>query len=148
MRVSLSSGHTRPECPSAGAREERITSGRGKSLGIIDIHDGLIRWVEVKKQRWIEHDDHGASRWNIWYIEYGVPDSRITARYQHVKSSIEIEAYPDPGCWILTVEIDDSESEVLPQSKKDWDRLQEMARDCLATPIPTFSGDWHGLWWR
>ena len=65
-----------------GRPEEKITRGRGKSLGIIDIQDAPIRWVDVKKgvtRDWENRRD------TYWTIEYGVPDSRFTAGFHKVK---------------------------------------------------------------
>ena len=65
-----------PQMSVRGRPEEKIT-GWGKSLGIIDIQDALIRWIDIRR----EHDpDNNAS----WYIGYGVPDSRITAGFHKV----------------------------------------------------------------
>ena len=63
-----------------GRPEEKITHGRGKSFGIIDIQDVLIRWVDVKKQA--DGENPGPP---YYHIEYGVPGSRITSGFHKVK---------------------------------------------------------------
>ena len=152
-----------------GRPEEKITSW-GKSLGIIDIQDALIHWVDVRR----DHDpDNSAS----WYIEYGVLDSRITAGFPKVairterikrvllfgkvvdlkwkgKDSglgfierlnqdvslnkqiiyahdLEIDAYPEHSCWILTVE------DMIAPTTQAWDCYQSIASHLLGTPLPT-----------
>ena len=71
-----------------GRPEEEISQWRGRSLGIIDIQGGQIRWVDVKKQQSSEDD-------TSWYIEYGVPDSRITTGFHKVKiETIRVKTIP------------------------------------------------------
>ena len=67
-----------------GRPEEKITHWLGKSLGIIDIQDALIRWVDVKRIKGADPSDETGGTITTWYIEYGVPDSRITAGFHKV----------------------------------------------------------------
>ena len=71
-----------------GRPEEKITRWRGKSLGIIDIQDALIRWVDVKIIKGADPGDESGGIITTWYIEYGVPDSRITAGFHKVKIKV------------------------------------------------------------
>ena len=64
-----------------GRPEEKITHW-GKSLGIIDIQDTLIRWVDIRRDNDPDND-------RTWWIEYGVPDSRITAGFYKVEIKIK-----------------------------------------------------------
>ena len=68
-----------------GRPEEKITHRLGKSLGIIDIQDALIRWVDVKSTKMADASDDTGGTITTWHIEYGVPDSRITAGFHKVK---------------------------------------------------------------
>ena len=78
-----------------GRAEEKITHGRGKSLGIIDVQDVLIRWVDVKRTKVGDASDERGGVITTWHIEYGVPDSRITAGFHKVKIGIKrIKGFP------------------------------------------------------
>ena len=75
-----------------GRPEEKITRGRRKSLGIIDIQDELIRWVDVKKGFTHDYED---GRDTYWDIEYGVPDSRLIACCHKVKiKTVRLKTIP------------------------------------------------------
>ena len=68
-----------------GRSEEEITSGRGESLGVIDVATGPIRWVGVKKEyEWWGGGESG-DRVGVWYMEYGVPDSRLGPTFPEVR---------------------------------------------------------------
>ena len=157
-----------------GRPEEKITRF-GISVGIIDIPDELIRWVEVKNGTLSGGD---VDTYN--HINCGVPDSRITAGFHKVEIRIErikriplvgkvvdlkwagkdfglglierlshdvslnkpileslseglfeIGAYPDHGCWILTVQ------DELTPSRQEWDCYQSIASHLLGTPLPS-----------
>ncbi len=152
-----------------GRPEEKIAPW-GKSLGIIDTQDALIHWVNISK-------DNDPDNKALWYIEYGVPDSRITAGFPKVAirtkrikrvpilgkvidlkwkgkdfglglieglshdvslkeqimvaHDLDIDAYPEHSCWILTVE------DVRAPTKLAWDCYRSIASHLLRTPLPS-----------
>ena len=83
--VHLRSLGIQAEMSERGRPEEKITHGLGKSLGIIDIQDALIRWVDVKRGERGSAGQDGSGTDTTWLIVYGVPDSRITAGFHEVE---------------------------------------------------------------
>ena len=63
-----------------GRPEERITSGCGKSLGVIDVNGSPISWVNIKKSVLTGHEVTDSNA-EFWSIEYGVPDSKIAPAF-------------------------------------------------------------------
>jgi len=160
--------------------EEKFTFWRGRSLGIIDITDGSVRWVNIKMQSLGSNEGGGSDL----YIEFGIPDSRVESTFPkvhietvRVKSfplfgrviamqwkgndfglgtidrlasdvslhkpimgsyDVEIEAYPEHGCWILTVKGGfASDWENLSHPSRDlWDCYQSIGKHLLDTPAP------------
>lgn len=157
-----------------GRPEEKITSGRGKSLGVIDIAGSAIRWVNVKKRATSGGQYGGGGIY--WYAEYGVPDPNMGLTYPSVNiesirvkkipligkviglrwkgkdfglgilfrltgdvslaqpiiasDDLEIEAYPEHGCYLLTVQRCSAPSEML------WNCYQTIAGHLLARQVP------------
>jgi hypothetical protein len=65
-----------------GSPEEKIISPLlGLSLGMIEIADSPVRWICLKHQI-SEYDER-------WYVEYGVPDARITFTFPRVNLRAE-----------------------------------------------------------
>ncbi len=63
-----------------GRAEEIIYAGRRRSLGVIDIVEGPIRWINVTEATgWIDEDSDGD------YLVYGVPDPRIRPGFPMVR---------------------------------------------------------------
>ena len=160
-----------------GRPEEKIYAEDRMSLGVIDIADGPIRWVNVTRGTLDTENETDTS----FYLEYGVPDPNVRVGFPELRleaipvyepvpdrrwwflkfpvlgpvigvrwegqdfdlgigehlSQIglvpavsEIRAYPDRGCWILTV------WEVLAPSKQEWGCYQSIASHLLGTPLP------------
>jgi len=76
-----------------GRPEEDITSSKrflgdgSKSLGIIDILEGPIRWLNVKKQ--VQDEDGwviaGAEHW----VECGIPDTKVQPGFSEVRLKLK-----------------------------------------------------------
>lgn len=74
-----------------GRGEENIESGSySKSLGIIDITKGQIRWVNVVKR---SEESPGGMK---YYIKYGVPDSRL---WVIISPNLEIKSARKKDNW-------------------------------------------------
>ena len=168
-----------------GRAEEKIYPRDRRSLGslgVIDIAEGPIRWVNVTRGTLDTENETDTS----FYLEYGVPDPNVRSGFPEVRleaisvhepvpdsrwwflkfpvlgpvigvrwegkdfglgiaehlsqnvlvptafseGSFEIRAYPDRGCWTLTV------NEVLAPSKQEWDCYQSIASHLLGTTLP------------
>lgn len=58
-------------------RGHRLENSRGGgSLGVINLGEGLIRWVNLLK---VTYGDGG----DYYYADYGIPDRRLTPDYAH-----------------------------------------------------------------
>ncbi len=194
-----------------GRPEEKIYTGPRQSLGVIDITEGPIRWVNVTSatSAWGPGEDIDMPD----YLVYDIPDPRVGPGFQkvrvkvvsvkksHVRSGspwwkyralqrfgkviewrwegndfglgivdrlsqdvsiasaitdghrpwethgrlwwfltvqevnprdgpVEIRAYPDRSCWMLTVR------DALTPSRREWDCYQSIASRLLGTPLP------------
>ena len=74
-----------------GRKEEKITSRRGDSLGVIDIPIGPIRWITLKKKVVMLRGDPAI----FWSIEYGIPDGRIKPGSPRVRiHTVRVKSVP------------------------------------------------------
>ena len=71
-----------------GDEEENIEKGvRSKSLGLIEIYEGAIHWVNLVRKRMQTE--------NWYYIKYGVPYPRLQPDSPHVRiKSVRIRTSP------------------------------------------------------
>lgn len=71
--------------------EEKFTSWRGDSLGVINIEDEHIRWVNLKRR---VESSKNSTRVH-WYSEYGIPDPRLTPRSPEISlKTIRKKSFP------------------------------------------------------
>lgn len=70
-----------------GRAEEKLTTARGESLGMIDLEGSPIRWVVVKRD--FQNDRP------LVYFEYGVPDTKINGFFPKTRLvATELRASP------------------------------------------------------
>jgi len=139
-----------------GRPEEHINTGKGKSLGLIEIRDSPIRWANIV--RWKRGGGSPVEAETRYRNIYLVPDASMhTEEHQKIESVqvkgapeyVEIYGFPKQGCWIilsnwyhffpwatsskllrLLCSISGMPSE-LPLSRKDWDSYESIARYLL-----------------
>jgi len=90
----------RAEMSNRGRPEERVTSWRGRSLGIIDISPGPITWVNLKKNS----GSGWESEWGptlVFRFEYGILDSRVGPALPRVRvHTVRVRSRPLFGEYI------------------------------------------------
>ena len=78
-----------------GCKEEEFTSGQGESSGVIDIATGPIRWIGIREEMDMGHDEDRPEK--TWYTEYIVPDSEIGSFPKVRLKSVEVKSFPLVG---------------------------------------------------
>ncbi len=85
-----------------GRAEEGIARSRRRSLGVIDIVEGPIRWVNVTIQTAPNYLD---TTWGDegYYLMYGVPDPKVRSGFPAVRLEAKsvYESVPDRRWWFL-----------------------------------------------
>lgn len=78
------------EMPERKRTEEKIlNSWLTRSLGIIDIPEGPIKWINIVKK---DGSDKSPPR---WWIIFGIPDGRLTSNRQKIKiRTIRKKSFP------------------------------------------------------
>lgn len=126
-----------------GRPEEKITSWRGSSKGVIDIASGPIRWVNIKK------DTYGGGPVTLtttgWDAEYGIPDSKIDTNFPVVRiETVLVKDLPVLGKVLnLGWKGNDVSLSVINRLTSD-DSLRQLIFDFYELKIETYPK--HGCW--
>ena len=90
LAQNLNSLGIRADLAERGRAEEKIeNSWYQRSLGIIDIRDGLVSWINILKK-----DASGKSP-PLWWVILGIPDERPLSKHQAVDiKTIRRKAFP------------------------------------------------------
>ena len=80
LTYALNSVGVKAEMAERGRAEEKVEDSRWRrSLGVIDILEGSIRWVNILKR------DAGQHNPPKWWVVLGIPDERATSSRQQIK---------------------------------------------------------------
>ncbi len=80
LAYSLRSAGVKAEMAERGRAEEKVeNSWYQRSLGVIDILEGSIRWINILKK---DGSNHSPPR---WWVVLGIPDERPTFTRQQIK---------------------------------------------------------------
>ena len=80
LTYALNSAGVKTEMAERGRAEEKVEdSWWRRSLGVIDILEGSIRWVNILKR------DAGQHNPPKWWIVLGIPDERAISSHQEIK---------------------------------------------------------------
>ncbi len=83
-----------------GRPEEHITLGKGKTLGLIEIRDSPIRWVNVVK--WKRGGGSPVETETRYRNIYLVPDARLSSQHlMKPEEDIEVYSFPEQECWAI-----------------------------------------------
>lgn len=90
LAQSLNSLGIRAELAERGRAEEKVeNSWYQRSLGVIDVRDGLVRWINILKK------DGSKNSPPLWWVILGIPDERSLSKHQAVDiKTIRKRAFP------------------------------------------------------